>query len=64
VPQVVTVRKGSFRPHVDAALSRDPAAGDVTQGILRLTHGRTLGERWRGLRQMIRGMRRTGRGTA
>ena len=50
VPQVVTVRGGTFRPHVDAALSRDPAAGDVTRGLLRLTHGRTLGERWRGLR--------------
>jgi acyl-CoA reductase-like NAD-dependent aldehyde dehydrogenase len=64
VPQVVTVRRGTFRPHVDAALARDPAAGDVTRGILRFTHGRTLGERWQGLRQMIRGMRRTGRGTA
>ena len=63
VPQVVTVRRGSFRPHVDAALSRDTAAGDVTRGILRFTHGRTLGERWRGLKQMIRGMRRIGRMT-
>ena len=62
VPQVVTVRKGSFRPHVDAALSRDPSAGDVTRGLLRLSHGRTLGERWRGLRQMVRGLRKTGRG--
>jgi acyl-CoA reductase-like NAD-dependent aldehyde dehydrogenase len=60
-PQVVTVRRGKFRPHVDAALARDPAAGDVTRGLLRLTHGRTLGERWRGLKQMVRGMRRTGR---
>jgi acyl-CoA reductase-like NAD-dependent aldehyde dehydrogenase len=62
VPQVVTVRGGTFRPHVDAALSRDPAAGDVTRGLLRLTHGRTLGERWRGLKQLVGGMRRTGRG--
>jgi acyl-CoA reductase-like NAD-dependent aldehyde dehydrogenase len=61
-PQVVTVRKGAFRPHVDAALTGDPAAGDVTRGLLRLTHGRTLGERWRGLRQLVRGMRRMGRG--
>lgn len=58
VPQVVTVRRGRFRPHVDALLNRDPAAPDVTRGLLRLTHGRTLGERWRGLRQMLGGLRR------
>ncbi|HVK10664.1 MAG TPA: aldehyde dehydrogenase family protein, partial [Gemmataceae bacterium] len=62
-PQVVTVRTGSFRPHVDAALAHDPAAGDVTRGLLRLTHGRTLGERWRGFRQLVRGVRRTGKMT-
>jgi Aldehyde dehydrogenase family len=61
VPQVVTVRKGSFRPHVDALLNRDPAAGDVARGLLRLGHGRTLGERWRGLKQLVRGMWRTKR---
>jgi acyl-CoA reductase-like NAD-dependent aldehyde dehydrogenase len=61
VPQVVTVRKGTFRPHVDAALSGDPAAGDVTRGLLRLGHGRTPGDRWRGLKQLVGGLRRTGR---
>lgn len=61
VPQVVTVRKGSFRPHVEALLNRDPAAGDVARGLLRLGHGRTLGERWRGLKQLVRGMWRTKR---
>lgn len=61
VPQVVTVRKGSFRPHVDSLLNRDPAAGDVARGLLRLGHGRTLGERWRGLMQLVRGLWRTKR---
>jgi hypothetical protein len=56
-PQVVTVHAGKFRPYVDAALANDPAAGDVARGILRFTHGRTIGERWRGFRQMVQGMR-------
>lgn len=61
VPQVVTVRKGAFRPHVDALLNRDPAAGDVARGLLRFGHGRTLGERWQGFKQLVRGMWRTKR---
>jgi aldehyde dehydrogenase (NAD+) len=59
--QVVTDRRGSFRPHVDAHLTRDPAAADVARGILRLTHGRGLGERLRGLGQLVGGLRRSGR---
>ena len=62
VPQVVTVRSGQFRPHVDAHLTKDPSAGDVGRGALRLCHGRSLGERWRGLRQMVGGMTRAGFG--
>lgn len=59
-PQVVTVRGGRFRPHLDTFLNRDPAGNDVTRGLLRLTHARSLRERWRGLRQMLGGMRRMG----
>lgn len=58
-PQVVSTRGGRFRPHVDAGLTGDPAAFDVARGALRLTHGRTLIERWRGLRQLVGGLRRT-----
>ncbi|MCZ2342283.1 MAG: aldehyde dehydrogenase family protein [Bacteroidales bacterium] len=61
VPQVIAVRAGRFRPHVDAALSHDPAVHDVTRGSLRFGHGRTWGERCRGLIQMIGGMRQLGR---
>ena len=61
VPQVVTVRTGKFRPHIDTVLNADPAGGDVTGGMLALTHGRTLGARWRGLTRMIGGMRRFGK---
>ena len=59
--QVVTVRRGTFRPHVDAHLANDPAAADVARGALRLGHGRTVGERLRGLRQLLGGMARTGK---
>ena len=59
VPQVVSVRRGSFRPHVDEGLKPNPATADVTRGLLRFSHARTLGERWRGLRQLIRGMIRS-----
>ncbi len=52
VPQVVTVRSGSFRPHADAGSS-----ALVPRGYLKLAHGRGLRERWRGLRELIRGIR-------
>ncbi len=61
VPQVVTTRKGKFRPHIDAAISGNPAAGDVTTGILRMTHARQWRERWSGMWQMLRGMRNMGK---
>lgn len=61
-PQVVTRRAGRFRPHVDSHLNADPAAGDVARGLLSMSHGRTLWQRWRGLRQMVGGMVRTRRG--
>lgn len=61
VPQVVTTRRGKFRPHIDAAISGNPAAGDVTTGILRMTHARRWRERWSGMWQMIRGMKNVGK---
>jgi acyl-CoA reductase-like NAD-dependent aldehyde dehydrogenase len=61
VPQAVTVRSGKFRPHIDTELNADPAGGDVTAGMLRMTHGRTLGQRWRGLWMMVSGTRRFGK---
>ncbi len=59
VPQVVTVRKGSFRPHLDEAVKPDPVATyDIMRGLLRWTHARGLREKLRGLGQMIGGVRR------
>jgi acyl-CoA reductase-like NAD-dependent aldehyde dehydrogenase len=62
-PQVVTVRRGTFRPHIDAAVTGDRAADDVTRGLLRMNHAHGLRERWRGLKQLIRGIRDTGKST-
>jgi acyl-CoA reductase-like NAD-dependent aldehyde dehydrogenase len=58
VPQVVTVRKGTFRPHLDEAANPDPATVDLLRGLMRWTHARGLGEKLRGLWQMIRGVRK------
>ncbi|QEL15655.1 aldehyde dehydrogenase family protein [Limnoglobus roseus] len=54
VPQTVTVRKGTFRPHAQDRGGQ----GDIARGVLRLTHARRWRDRWRGLWQMVRGMRR------
>ncbi len=60
-PQVISVRKGKFRPHVDAGLAHDPAMGDAMKGMLRFSQGRGFRQRWQGLKQMIAGFRRAGK---
>jgi acyl-CoA reductase-like NAD-dependent aldehyde dehydrogenase len=60
VPQVVTIHKGTFRPHFDEAVDPDPSTGDILRGLLRLTHASGIREKLRGLRQMIRGARNQG----
>jgi aldehyde dehydrogenase (NAD+) len=59
VPQVVSVRAGTFRPHYD--LDTAPPAGriEMLRGLLEWSHGRGLGHRWRGLWQLARGTWRT-----
>jgi acyl-CoA reductase-like NAD-dependent aldehyde dehydrogenase len=58
-PQTVTVRKGTFRPHIDEAVKPDPeSTADILSGLLRATHGRTWGDWFGGVREMFRGMRR------
>ena len=56
-PQVVTVRKGTFRPHLDEAAKPDPATVEILRGLLRATHARGLREKFRGVLQMVRGVR-------
>jgi len=57
-PQVVTVRKGTFRPHFDEAVNPDPATAELLRGLLRVTHARGLREKLRGLMQLLRGVRK------
>lgn len=52
VPQVVTRRGGRFRPHLD--LLDHPEKAGTTRGVFLLAHGRTLRERWQGLRLMMK----------
>jgi acyl-CoA reductase-like NAD-dependent aldehyde dehydrogenase len=55
--QVVSVRGGRFRPHLDDAVAPDPATVEILRGLLRWTHARGLREKLRGLMQLIRGGR-------
>jgi acyl-CoA reductase-like NAD-dependent aldehyde dehydrogenase len=55
-PKVVSVRSGSFRPHVDGLLSNDPKMGAQMEGILLATHSRTLGGRVKGYVKLIRAL--------
>jgi acyl-CoA reductase-like NAD-dependent aldehyde dehydrogenase len=58
VPQVVTVRKGTFRPHFDDAARPDPATAPILGGLLKATHARGIRARLRGVFEMIRGVRK------
>ena len=62
-PQTVTVRKGSSRPHIDEAVRPDPdSTADILRGLLRASYGRGMGEWFRGVKQIIRGVRKKKRG--
>lgn len=58
VPQVVTVRRGGLRVHLDEAANPDPATEGILRGLLAWTHARGLGTRLKGLRAMLKGIRR------
>jgi len=57
-PQVITVHKGTDRPHLDEAVNPDPATGEILRGLIRLTHGRGFRAKLGGLWQMVKGVRR------
>jgi aldehyde dehydrogenase (NAD+) len=57
VPQVVSVRGGAFRPHYDPPGSTSLTGLATLQGMLEWSHGRTLRQRWQGLRRLVGGLR-------
>jgi aldehyde dehydrogenase (NAD+) len=56
VPQVVSVRGGSYRPHYDAPGSTRMTRAGTLRGLLEWGHGATFGQRWRGLWRLIRAL--------
>ncbi|HXG11777.1 MAG TPA: aldehyde dehydrogenase family protein [Gemmataceae bacterium] len=60
VPQVVSVRRGRFRPHLDLAGSLGGRQVELARALLEFSHGATLGRRCRGLLQLLRAAFRRG----
>ena len=58
VPQVVSVRGGSYRPHYDLATGNAGNAEGLLRGILHFSHGLSLRQRWRGFWQILRSLRK------
>ena len=53
VPQVVSVRGGTDRPHYDMAVGQTRTQGDLLRGVLDAAHAPTLGRRLRGWRRLL-----------
>lgn len=57
VPQVVSIRRGRFRPHYEGAVQPDrTSTHQILEGMLRCGYSRRWHDRWGGLRQMLRGL--------
>jgi acyl-CoA reductase-like NAD-dependent aldehyde dehydrogenase len=56
VPQVVSVRSGTFRPHYDLATKPPGSQTELVQGFLEAGHAPTFGQRLAGWRRMLRGL--------
>jgi acyl-CoA reductase-like NAD-dependent aldehyde dehydrogenase len=58
VPQVVSVRRGRFRPHYDLAMGQGGEhQAEMLHGLLQSAHAPTLGQRLHGWWRLLRGMR-------
>ncbi len=58
VPQVVSVRGGSYRPHYDLGSGKAANQGDLLWGFLEMGHAPTFGQRCRGFLRLLGGLRR------
>jgi acyl-CoA reductase-like NAD-dependent aldehyde dehydrogenase len=56
VPQVVSIRSGSYRPHYEPAGSTRLTHADTLRGLLEWGHASTVGRRWRGLWRALRSL--------
>jgi aldehyde dehydrogenase (NAD+) len=57
VPQVVSIKSGSFRPLYQSAIGKPFLSATGFQGMLEWAHARSFGQRFGGLRKMIRAWR-------
>ncbi len=57
IPQVVSVRGGTFRPHYGAATGTPPMPAEGFRALLQWGHGATFGKRWKGFFQLLRNAR-------
>jgi acyl-CoA reductase-like NAD-dependent aldehyde dehydrogenase len=55
VPQVITLRRGTFRPHYDLVQRKDERSL-LVEGLLEAGHGVTLWQRVRGLWKVVRAL--------
>jgi acyl-CoA reductase-like NAD-dependent aldehyde dehydrogenase len=58
VAQVVSVRRGSFRPHYDPPGAPDAPLGRLLRGLLEWRHAPTARRRWKGFWRLIKAGRR------
>jgi acyl-CoA reductase-like NAD-dependent aldehyde dehydrogenase len=57
VPQVVSIRRGRFRPHYEGAIQPDLASThQILEGLLRCGYSPRWRDRWLGLRQLLYGL--------
>ncbi len=56
VPQVVSTRGGSYRPHYDLTTPGAASQEELLRGLLERAHAPTLGGRLRGWRRLLRAL--------
>jgi acyl-CoA reductase-like NAD-dependent aldehyde dehydrogenase len=57
VPQTVSARGGSYRPHYDAPGTNAMMSETTLRGMLEWSHGATFRDRWKGFWRLVRGLR-------
>lgn len=58
VPQVVSRKSGTFRPHYNFAAGKNIDQEEMMRGLLEMTQSPSLLRRWRGIWRVFRGMKK------